>query len=270
MAATAHQSFQDQVAMDPELRGSDRRAPKGLTLPKKRKLVLFVLALITLVNVILTIMATINPVPTFSASAGLLVIRAAYPNDTDTQNSPASSRAAIQNYSSLSQDNRGILPRMHPLDARGQMHGESEYWDTGCGCVRTRTLTATTTRYSTTVLHPKTTITPEPTSAVQPTGPSHTGGSGGSDNRTATGRGDTGLAVVQGSFAALFLGVSGGCLQRRSGVLVCTSSSFMPSYSQIYQETGLAANVTAQLPGSTGGASLGLLVAIITATSTIV
>ena len=36
----------------------------------------------------------------------------------------------------------------------------------------------------------------------------------------------------------------------------------MPSYSQIYEETGLAANVTAQLPGSTGGASLGLLVAV--------
>ena len=171
-------------------------------------------------------MATINPVPTFSASAGLLVIRAAYPNGTDTQNAPSPSRAPIGNFSTLLQDSQSLLlPRTHLEVPRGQGAGESEYWDMGCGCVKTRTLTATETRYSTKVLHPKTTITLEPIPTPQPTGLSPTGDSGDNGTRTTTGRGDTGLAVVQGSFAALFLGVSGGCLQKRSGVLVCTSSS---------------------------------------------
>lgn len=37
-----------------------------------------------------------------------------------------------------------------------------------------------------------------------------------------------------------------------------------PRYSEIYDIAGLAANVTAQLPTGTGGASIGLLIAIVT------
>ena len=159
-----------------------------------------------------TVVATIYPVPTFSANAGLLKVTASYPNSTDAVNLDAPIRRTT------------FEAEAARLQARGNPdHSiEQEYWDVGCGCMQTVTRSRIKTMYSTKTLHRS---TAQPTATADQIGaPQTTAPSGGTSNST-TGRGDTGVAVEQGSFAALYLGISGGCLQRRSGVLVCTASS---------------------------------------------
>ena len=51
-----------------------------------------------------------------------------------------------------------------------------------------------------------------------------------------------------------------GAAVQRADVLLAMPSS--PDYSPIYEQAGLAGNVTAQLPNGTGGAGIGLLVAV--------
>lgn len=210
-------------------------------------------------------MATIYPVPTFNASGGLIRVTASYPNSTDAVNSANPIRQTT------------FEEEAARLQARGHDDiDEQEYWDLGCGCMQTVTRTRVETLYSTTTIKRASTTLSEPPSSTDTEGPQTTAPSGSTTNST-TGQGDTGIAVEQGSFAALYLGVSGGCLQRRSGVLVCTGSTLYvpvpddrltdmsassPDYQPIYEQAGLAGNVTAQLPNGTGGAGIGLLVAV--------
>ena len=155
--------------------------------------------------------ATIYPVPTFNANGGLIRVTASYPNSTDAVNLDAPiRRTSFEEEAAI-------------LQPRGQHNNEQEYWDAGCGCIQTVTRTRVKTIYSTETVRRSTPALPTVTSD-QPAQPETTAPSGGTSNSPA-GRGDTGIAVEQGSFAALYLGVSGGCLQRRSGVLVCTASS---------------------------------------------
>lgn len=159
----------------------------------------------------------------------------------------------------------------------------SEVWDLSCQCMRTVTQTVFSTKYSTKTQHR--TVTVEPATSTTSSSLPQPTSDGSGDSSTAKG---SGIQVQPGNFAGMWLGLSGGCLQRRSGVLVCTSSSLcvlptqktcpfdppvhrlnnasfarLPNYKTIYDQSELAANVTAQLPTDTSGAGIGILVGLL-------
>ncbi|KAK9899338.1 hypothetical protein P389DRAFT_47334 [Cystobasidium minutum MCA 4210] len=228
---------------------TERKKPAAIVLPDLRKPFLWLVATISMICVTLAVVAALNPVPVFSSSKGLLAVTAFYPNST--------TNTANDGFN----EDTSTIPRQ-TVSKRGHAHydeDEGHEWDDECACYTSSskpTSTArpkTRTRYSTTVYSTTTavglvTITPRPT--AWPASP---------DGETEA----QNLEIDPGAFAALYLGVSGACLQRRSGVLVCTSSTFSPNYLEIYELAGLAANVTAQLPSGTGGGSLGILISII-------
>lgn len=148
-----------------------------------------------------------NPVPVFSSSRGLLAVTAYYPN--------SSTNAAVDGFN----ENTSTIPR-RTVTKRGHYHDddEEERFDDDCGCYITRKKPSPTKKpkneyatipYSTTTEVGLVTMTPRPTRTP---------------NRPQDEEAQS-LEVDPGAFAALFLGISGACLQRRSGVLVCTSNS---------------------------------------------
>lgn len=159
------------------------------------------------------IVAGLNPVPVFSSSKGLLSVTAYYPNSTSNTNNDGFN------------ENTSTIPRRTMTKRAHEKHtDESEgEWDHACECFRPRTtgpaqlptkkpkLKYGTTTYLTTTATGLITITPRPSRKPSPKN---------TDKDEAQN-----MEVDPGAFAALFLGVSGACLQRRSGVLVCTSTS---------------------------------------------
>lgn len=174
--------------------------------------------------------ATINPVPAFSSSKGLLAVEAYYPNSTASDGEESRDGDGVNQKSS-------ILPRI-VLSERGHEEGDRQYnhaksaayWDQACACYKSRQATTRpSTRYASTTFTTTTatgliTITPSnrPTLQPRPTSRPDPGG----ENDDGGGQAESQeIEVNPGDFAALYLGITGACLQRRSGVLVCTSNS---------------------------------------------
>ncbi|KAL7010304.1 hypothetical protein EMMF5_000325 [Cystobasidiomycetes sp. EMM_F5] len=130
----------------------------------------------------------------------------------------------------------------------------TEYWDDNCGCMATKTAVYFTTLRTTRTLRPTVTLPTNRPPASTPTGVS--GSSADSDY-------DKSNNPDAGDFVGLWLGVMGGCLQRQSGVLVCTGSAFSPNFAEIYEQVELPQNITALLPNGTDGAPAGILMGIV-------
>lgn len=331
MATTGQQAWQDQIAGDPELRGSDHRRPKGLTLPKKRKVSFDCDGVSPTSKHLLT---PLHPCPTHSA-VGSLRSGAHHPSQCDTGERKARrlpfamhrsdrqtpsrpswqlsirSRPLAQAQGCWSSEQRTRMTptrrtRRHPQERpSNNTHRYSRPIKVFClGCNRSLRVARNMARQSIGIqgaaasrpVHsprqrPATRRRyyirrrPSRLSPLRLRSPSgHLPPEDQVVTITAQQR-EGATPVWQSSRAALQLCSSeypeavcrrdrecSSALHRpcelanleesRSIRLTTMITDSMPSYSQIYEETGLAANVTAQLPGSTGGASLGLLVAV--------
>lgn len=100
----------------------------------------------------------------------------------------------------------------------------SMYWDDVCGCMQTVTLTTTSTHHSTKTIVPTPTSTTIVTYDIQATSSTSTSTSSGNDTSASNANN---VGDDPGNFYALWLGILGGCLQKESGTLVCTASSFV-------------------------------------------
>lgn len=149
-------------------------------------------------------MASLNPVPVFSGSKGLLSVVSLYPNSSLPRKDRVDPEKAEK-------DTRPKPKADHELAERG----EAKQWNAACGCYESAegpkwneydATTFTTTTATGLITHsPKPTRKPKPKPKPEDK--------------------PQGVQVDPGAFAGLFLGLTGACLQRHSGVLVCTSNS---------------------------------------------
>lgn len=165
-------------------------------------------------------MATLNPVPVFDASKGLLSVVALYPGSAPKMDRTSKSKTEFASQTKEKRDHQYEIETL----------GEQRIWNAECECYRPRFTSRIyddvydTTTYTTSTatgiitLKPISTSTsrPRPTSTPKPTKrPQHP--------QEPEKSKDT--QVDPGTFAGMFLGLTGACLQRRSGVLVCTANS---------------------------------------------
>lgn len=162
-----------------------------------------------------TIAASLNPVPIFSSSKGLMSVIALYPNSSlPTAREPdgGSTRTSLEARNLLNYE----YADSHDLEKRG---GQRTYWNDACACYRTRLHPHSdeydATTYTTTTATGLISFKPEPSRKPPKPEPTTTNPPKKSEE----------MQVDPGAFAGLFLGITGACLQRRSGVLVCTSNS---------------------------------------------
>lgn len=159
---------------------------------------------------ILVICGIIYPVPQWNASGGLFEIRA--------ELNASLARRSIPMHEQYEPGDIYLHPRGRH-DILTSVAQVVQQWDEECGCFRSFTSTIVVTQHATRTVRPTVTLTSSqtgPTSIIEPQ-PNTTVPAASGLNTTAR--------VVSGSFAGLWLGVLGGCLQKRSGLLVCTSSS---------------------------------------------
>lgn len=154
--------------------------------------------------------------PVFSSSKGLLSVVAFYPNSS-ISTSPRPVRNDIKK--AVQARDLSEYGSFHHYDM--EVRGQPVYWNEACACYKpgrhpqddeydiTTYITTTATAL----------ITLEPSSTREPHRPKPTKGSTNSTTKSQE------MRVDPGAFAGLFLGITGACLQRRSGVLVCTSNS---------------------------------------------
>ena len=151
----------------------------------------------------------IYPVPQYSASLGLFEIKAAFNATTSKQSS------YIHHPTKTSHRPRAV--RLTGNTYRKNLVSINEVvklWNEDCSCYNGSTSVnhITHTLHSTKVLQSTSTLTKTASAS------SHTG-------KVSTSRLNSTSDVTVGSFSGMWLGALGGCLQKRSGVLVCTSSS---------------------------------------------
>lgn len=215
-----------------------------------------------LLTIILLVVGLVYPVPQFSQTGGLLSLAL-------TRNGTAliSGGEGIATITSTIHARREFVANSSlpgtffgpQLNQRAKAEGavrytsHTEYWDDNCGCMATKTAVYFTTLRTTRTLRPTVTLPTNRPPASTPTGVS--GSSADSDY-------DKSNNPDAGDFVGLWLGVMGGCLQRQSGVLVCTGSAFSPNFAEIYEQVELPQNITALLPNGTDGAPAGILMGV--------
>lgn len=195
--------------------------------------------------------------PVFKNSQGLLRVVAAYPNITDHIN-------GVKSKPKLKRDLLHSVPIFDSLQMEKRTKFVTEYWDEGCACLLTVTSTIVHTDKTIKTRHHTTTIDSKPThhasnnALIQHRGNTRSYGTTTYTTTTATGyitpkphtntrpnppdpTGVSAINVDAGAFAGLFLGVTGGCLQRRSGVLVCTSTSLWVPFPLLHSSSALTA-----------------------------
>ena len=205
-----------------------------------------------LITILLIIIGMLYPVPQFSRTAGLLAL-------TASRNGTA---VRMKRSLNLWSNTTGLPVYGPSLQPRKEVTRttDSKYWDDECQCYA-KTRIRYTTEYQTRTTKATLTLPDAPTQ-VQHSTPSASatlGFPGVTPTQTPA------MNVSnpdQGDFVGLWLGVMGGCMQRKSGVLVCTSASFGPNFAAIYEEVALPANITTLLPTGTSGAPVGLLVGV--------
>lgn len=160
------------------------------------------------------IVASVNPVPVFSSSQGLLSVVALYPNSSSS--SPR--KDVIQANIDKSTKSKGTRGNYEYLDKRGHQ----QIWNEACACYKPKESSNhheyDTTTYTTTTATGLITLKPIPTRKPKPT-PTPKPKPRPEEEEPQE------MQVDPGAFAGPFLGMTGACLQRRSGVLVCTSNS---------------------------------------------